>query len=158
MRHRLSATALAVLLVASGAAAQTPPPMQHSAPGTPGDPVWQGTARMSDGRTFVTDGALAVDAAFARPATLPARQVPGKVLEDYAKAPHKDECGFSDLALAASGKTYSTPSGIALNSTYINFLRRVAPRGSRFRMTDGMHPVVLVADGTAIAVLMPVKN
>ena len=113
---------------------------------------------MSDGRTFVTDGALAVDAALAKPATLPARVVPGKVLEDYAKAPHKDEYGFSDLTLAGSGKTYTSPSGVALSSTYVNFLRRVAPRGSRFRLTDGMHPIIVVADGAAIAVLMPVKN
>ena len=33
-----------------------------------GDPVWQGTLRMSDGRTFITDGGLAVDVAVARPA------------------------------------------------------------------------------------------
>jgi hypothetical protein len=158
MLQRLSATALATFLLAVAVSGQTPPPMKHSAPGTPGDPVWQGSLHMSDGRTFVTDGALAVDAAFAKPAALPAREIPGKVLEGYIKAPHKDECGFSDLTLALSGKTYNSPTGIALNSTYINFLRRVAPRGSRFRLTDGMHPVVVVAEGTAIAVLMPVKN
>ena len=45
-----------------------------------------------------------------------------------------------------------------LVEVYINYLRRIAPRGSRFRMTDGVHPIVVVADGSPIAVLMPVKQ
>ena len=71
-------------------------------PGTPGNPAWQGTLRMSDGRTFITDGGLAVDAALARPAALPTRELPAKVLEDYLKASHKNEYGFADLTLAAT--------------------------------------------------------
>jgi hypothetical protein len=138
--------------------AQTQTPMKPTAPGSPGDPVWQGTVHMSDGRTFITDGGLALDAALAKPPTLPTREVPAKVLEEYLRATHKDECSMSDLTLAATGKTYTSPSGIALNATYINYLRRVAPRGSRLRMTDGMHPIVVVADRTPIGVLMPVKK
>ena len=137
--------------------AQTP--MKPTAPGTSGDPAWQGVARMRDGRTFVTDGGLAIDAALAKPAKLPDRELPAKVLEDYLGASHKDECGFKDLDAAASGKTYTTPSGIALNATYINFLRRILPAASmRFRMTAKMQPVVIVADGKAIGVLMPVAQ
>jgi hypothetical protein len=132
--------------------------MKPTVPGTPGDPVWQGTVHLSDGRTFITDGGLAVDAAFARPSTLPTRDVAARVLEEYLKASHKNECGFADLTLAATGKTYESPSGIALNATYINYLRRILPRATRFRMTDGMHPIIVVADGTPIAVLMPVKK
>ena len=132
--------------------------MKPTVPGTPGDPVWQGTLRMSDGRTFVTDGGVAVDAAFARPAALPARELPAKLLDDYLKAAHENEYGFADLTLAATAKTYTAPSGIALNATYIDYLRRVAPRGSRFRMTAGVQPIVVVADGSPIAVLMPVKQ
>ncbi len=89
---------------------------------------------------------------------MPTREFPAKVLEDYLKASHKNEYGFADLMLAATGKTYMSPSGIALNATYINYLRRIAPRGSRFRMTEGVHPIVVVAEGTPIAVLMPVKG
>ena len=113
---------------------------------------------MSDGRTFITDGGLAVDAAFARPATLPTREVSARVLEDYLKASHENECGFADLTLAETGKTYTSPVGIALNATYINYLRRIAPPRSRLRMTDGMHPILVVADESPIAVLMPVKQ
>jgi hypothetical protein len=145
-------------MLAVDVSAQTRTPMKPTAPGTAGDPAWQGTLHMSDGRTFVTDGGLAVDAALSKPAALPSRQLTAKVLEGYLKAAHTSECGFGDLTLAATGKTYASPSGIPLNATYVNYLRRVVPRGARFRMTDGMHPIVVVADGTAIAVLMPVKQ
>jgi hypothetical protein len=158
MRYRTPATALATFLIAVTVSAQTQTPMKPTVPGSPGDPVWQGTVHTSDGRTFITDGGVAVDAAVARPAALPTREVPAKVLDDYLKALHTSECGFADLTLAATGNTYTSPGGIALNATYVNYLRRVAPRGSRFRMTDGMHPIVVVADGTPIGVLMPVKK
>jgi hypothetical protein len=157
MRRATLPTALAAFLIAS-VSAHTQTPMKPTAPGTPGDPVWQGTVRTSDGRTFITDGGLAVDTAFARPATMPTREVSARVLEEYLKASHKNECGFADLTLAASGKTYASPSGIALNATYINYLRRIAPPRSRLRMTDGMHPILVVADASPIAVLMPVKQ
>jgi hypothetical protein len=158
MRHLTLALAVAALLIALPVSAQTQTAMKPTVPGTPGDPVWQGTLRMSDGRTFITDGGLAVDAAFAKPAALPTREFPAKVLEDYLKASHKDEYGFADLTLAATGKTYTSPSGIALNATYINYLRRIAPRGSRFRMTEGLQPIVVIADGSPIAVLMSVRR
>jgi hypothetical protein len=151
-----AATGLLIGLIALPVSAQTP--IKPTAPGTPGDPVWQGTLRMSDGRTFITDGGLAVDAALAKPTALPTRELPAKVLEGHMNAPKNDECGFPDLTLAATGNTYMSPSGVALNATYINYLRRVAPRGSRFRMREPGQPVVLVADGKAIAVLMPVKQ
>lgn len=156
MRH--FAIAVATLLLALPISAQTRTPMKPTAPGTAGDPVWQGTLRMTDGRTFITDGGMAVDAAFVKPTALPTRELPSKVLEDHMKATPKNEYGFADLTQAATGTTYTSPSGIALNATYINYLRRVAPRTSRFRMTEPERPVVVVADGKAIAVLMPVKQ
>ena len=158
MRRLTLAAAVAALLIAFPVSAQRQAPMKPTVPGTPGEPIWQGTVRMSDGRTFITDGGLAVDAALARPAVRPTREFPAKVLEDYMKASHKNDYSFADLSLAATGKTYTSPSGIALNATYINYLRRIAPRGSRFRMTSGVQPIVVVADGRPIAVLMPVKQ
>ena len=134
-------------------------PMKPTAPGTAGDPIWQGTLHADDGRTFVTDGGLVIDAAFAKPAKLPERTIPPKVLQDYLSTPHKDEYGFSDLVAAPSGKTYAAPNGIALNATYINFLRRTLSGSSvRFRMSGGLQPIVVLANGVAVAVLMPVKQ
>ena len=158
MQHITTTATLAVAIVtATVLLAQTP--MKPTAPGTPGDPSWQGIVRLSDGRTFVTDGGLAIDAALAKPARLPDRELAAKVLESYLGASHKDEYGFSDLNAAGSGRTYTAPSGIVLNATYINYLRRILPTGSvRFRMTEGLQPVVVLANGKVVGVLMPVKQ
>jgi hypothetical protein len=158
MRYaRTIVTAAVTVLAGLVLVAQTP--MNPTAPGTPGDPAWQGTVRTSDGRTFITDGGLAIDADVARPATLPARELAGTVLERYFSAPHSHEYGFGDLTLAASGRTYTTPDGIPLNATYIRYLRRILPAGTvRLRIRADMQPVVIVAGGKVVAVLMPVKK
>jgi len=133
--------------------------MTPAVPGTRGDPIWQAVVRISDNRTFLTDGGLAIDAALAKPPRLPEREVPGKVLETYFSAAHSAECTFADLKATASGKTYTTPTGIPLNATYIDYLRRILPRGQvRLQMSGDMQPVVIVADGKVLGVLMPVKQ
>jgi len=132
--------------------------MTPTAPGTAGDPVWQGVVRLSDGRSFITDGGLALDVAIAKPATLPAREIPGKVLETYLNAERKDEYGLRDLTAAATGKTFTTPTGIPLNATYINYLRRVLPSSVRFRVGGELEPIGIVADGKVVGVLMPVRK
>ena len=152
MRQLTTLVVAAFALAATQALAQSKP-MQPTAPGTPGDPAWQGVVR-SDGRTFVTDGGLLIDAALARPDKLPEREIPARVLENYFKATLKDEYGFSDLKAAASGKSYSSPSGLALSSTYINFLRRVLPRSARFRMGERLQPIVILVDGKPVGAFM----
>jgi hypothetical protein len=150
---------VAAIMTAQVLLAQTQAPMKPTAPGTAGDPTWQGTVRLGDGRTFVTDGGLAIDAVLAKPAKLPDREVAARVLEGYLNAPHKDEYGFGDLSAVASGRTYTAPNGIALNATYIDFLRRTLPaRSVRFRMTGALQPVVIHANGQAVGVLMPVRQ
>ena len=52
-----------------------------------------------------------------------------------------------------------TPSGIALSSTYVNYLRRTLPsRLTRLRMTLPGQPLLIVVDGKPVGVLMPVKQ
>lgn len=138
-------------------AAQTP--MKPTAPGTTGDPAWQGTVRMADGRTFITDGGLAIDAGLANLPKLPERVIPGTVMERYFSAPHSHEYGFGDLTLGASGRTYTTPDGLPLNATYIKYLRRILPsRGVRLLVGGDMQPVVIVSGDKPVGVLMPVKK
>jgi len=149
--------AIAVLMAQTLVAQQKP--MKPTAPGTAGDPAWQGRARMTDGRVFVTDGGFAIDAALAKVAKLPERELPSKVLEDYLKLPHKDECTLSDLKAAISGRTYTTPTGLAVSATYINYLRRILPGGAvRLRTGAALQPVIVLASGKAVGVLMPVKQ
>ena len=95
----------------------------------------------------------------AKPAKLPDQVLAAKVLENYLNASHKDDYGFSDLTAVTSSQTYTSPSCIVLNANYINFLRRVLPAGSVcFRMAGELQPVVILADGRAVGVLMPAKQ
>ena len=151
---------LVVCLAPSVGAGQRP--VKPAAPGTGGDPTWQRMVRLSDGRTLVTDGGLAIDAGIAKPAVLPT-QVLGpssaKILEGYLTAPLKDEFGLGDFRTTATGRTYIAPSGVVLNATYIDYLRRILPTTKlRFRMKGDFEPVVILANGTPIGVLMPVKR
>ena len=58
-----------------------------------------------------------------------------------------------------AGRTFAAPSGLLLNSTYVNFLRRVLPnRTLRFRMEAEMTPMIIMSDGKAVGVLMGVKQ
>lgn len=111
---------VAVLMVAHMLLAQTR--MTPTAPGTHGDPQWQG-------------------------------------VRDYFGASHTDECGLADLRRDPSGKTYTSPSGLALNATYVDFLRRIVPPHTlRFRMSERRRPILVVANGSTIGVLMPVAQ
>jgi hypothetical protein len=153
-----TATAAIAVFISQVLLAQTQP-MKPTAPGSTGDPKWQAVLRTSDGRTFVTDGGLAIEAELAKPAKLPERQVAGKLMDTYLSATPPDEFGLSDLTANASGRTYTTPKGIPLNATYINFIRRILPaRAVRFRMGGELQPVLIVANGKAVGVLMPVKK
>ena len=90
MRLITSTASVAVAVIGDQVLLAQTPPMKPAAPGTPGDPTWQGIVRMSDGRTFVTDGGLAIDAALAKPAKLPERELAARVLEQYLNEFHKD--------------------------------------------------------------------
>jgi hypothetical protein len=121
MRH-ISSNAIVAIVIMTAQVLLAQTRIKPTTPGSSDDPAWQSVVRLPDGRTFVTDGGLAIDVAFAKPAQLPTRELPPKV-------------------------------------TYINFLRRTLPaRSVRFRMNGGMQPVVIVASGTAVGVLMPVKQ
>ena len=144
-------SAMAPVLVSQ----QKPKP---AAPGTAGEPPWNRTFKLSDGRTFVTDGALMIDAALAKPASLPGEvQISQKVIEGYLASPRKDEYGLRDLLPAVDLRTYTAPSGIVLNSTYVNYLRRTLP-AARLRMTGALDPVQIVVSGKTVGVVMPVKK
>lgn len=104
MRHLAAVVTFAFAVMAAQLlSARTQERMKPTAPGTPGDPTWQGVVRLTDGRTFVTDGGLAIDAAIAKPAKLPARALAPRALEGFLNAAHKEECSFSDLRAGATG-------------------------------------------------------
>jgi hypothetical protein len=116
--------------------------------------------RLHDGRTLVSDGRFILDAALAKPAVLPNHALPeqtAKLIEGYLTADLPEEFVFSQLTL--SGENYISLSGVMLNRTYVDYLRRILP-GSRlrFRMKSDAEPVVILLDGKAVGLLMPMKR
>lgn len=161
---RISTIAFVAFAAASVLAA-APPAGQRitpATPGTKGDPVWTRTLHLSDGRTFVSDGGLAIDAALAKPAALPTVVLPpasAKLIEGYLSAPLKDEVSVTALTPNPNGRTFEAPSGVLLNATYVNFLKRILPtRSLRFRMETEQQPMVILSDGKPVGVLMAVKR
>ena len=45
--------------------------------------------------------------------------------------------------------------GIALNGNYVNFLRDILPARARLRTKGKTDPVVIVIDGEAVGIMMP---
>src|SRR5688500_10495190 len=110
VRDIIITAATIVLLAAHVAWAQKQLPMKPTAPGAGGDPVWQGIVRASDGRTFITDGGLAIDTALAKPATIPKREFPGRVLDGQLAAAYVAEYRFGDLRVEKPSRTYVSPN------------------------------------------------
>jgi hypothetical protein len=139
---------------ASLGAQQKPLPSQ---PAVVAAPVFSRAVEMPDGRMFVTDGGMAIDAKVAKPATMPTTVLPGKLLDGYIKAQGPDEIGLDALRLGSLKNTFLGPHDIPINGNYVAFLRRVAPR-CRLRFKGPRDPIVIVLNGTAIGVLMPVAS
>jgi hypothetical protein len=82
LKVALVATWMAVLLLDVALAQNHPTP---TTPGSPA-PLWQRMVQLDDGRTIVTDGGMAIDAAVAKP-TLPNNAlapVSGKIARDIS--------------------------------------------------------------------------
>ena len=151
--------AVAANVVSAGG---TQTPATPSQPAVIAPPAWSRVLHMPDGRTFVTDGGFAIDAAIAKPSTLPATVLTGKSVETlagYLAAQYQSEIGFNDLKTGTLKNTFVAPSGVVLNGNYVNFLRRSVPGTRlRFRVKGDFDPIVVVLDGQPIGVLMPVRR
>jgi hypothetical protein len=161
MKPTLLYLACAMLgIVDAGAAAQNPPP--PSQPAVVAPPTWTRMFTMADGRTFVTDGGMALDAAVAKPAQLPATVLPTQtatLFAGYMTAAYEREVGLADLKIGSLKNTFVTPSGLYLNGNYVNFIRSAVPPGRvRFRLKGELDPIVIALDGKPIGVLMAVRG
>ena len=123
-----------------------------------GAPVFTKRLQLADGRTFVSDGALAIDDGIAKVKNLSElTAVPGAVLDKFIQAPFTSESSGSDLS--SRGGNYTTPDGTLLAARYIDYLRQhTALRRLRFRVSGVRQPVILVLDGRAVGVLMPLAQ
>ncbi|MDP9291779.1 MAG: hypothetical protein M3O82_05390 [Verrucomicrobiota bacterium] len=118
--------------------------------------------RLHDGRTFVSDGALALDAELAKPAVLPSHilaEATAKVIEGYLTAEVPDEFASAQLTYDRDPGKYVAPSGVVLNAIYVDYLRRTLPNSRlHFRMKSDLEPIVILLDGKAVGLLMPMKR
>ena len=159
VRHRVAALVISLIFATGVEAAQSSrPPI--SSPSVVAPPTWWRIMKMPDGRTFVTDGGLFIDAKVAKPASLPSDAIAAasaKVIEEHFNAPHDHELGLQSLRPGDAKNTFTTPDGVVLNGNYITFIRSVAPPArTRLRTRGKMQAVVVLIDGQPVAVMMPV--
>lgn len=123
-------------------------------------PAWSKRLQLPDGRTFVSDGAIALDVAVAKPATLPSVQLPAATGANIGKmlgAPFAAE--FRSAQLMTRGKHYATPDGVVLNRLYVDYLRRMVAGGRlSFRVNGPTAAVIAALDGRPVAVVMPMAQ
>jgi hypothetical protein len=129
--------------------AQGPPNLATTKPATTGparaDPVWQGVLRFADGRTFVTDGGLAIDVTFAKSAKLPSREP-----QRRADAPPHDQSGPgrpvrarpTSLCVATEGGVHDEPTE--------RLYQRHVKRGEATHWVDVNRYVECVAPGRGV--------
>jgi hypothetical protein len=154
---RYALIALFLLVSTVVVAQQIPAPPMPPPPYMVAAPVWTRSLQMPDGRTFVTDGGLAVDAAVAKPEALPPAKLPtetGQVFEGHLKAAHTDEVDLADLKIGGHKNTFVGPRGIGVSGNYVNYLRLTMPK-SRLRFRSDKDPVVIVLDNRPVGLLMP---
>jgi hypothetical protein len=159
---RAAIVASVMIAVAAGVAApQQQPPIKPSSPSVVAPPAWSRVLPMPDGRTFVTDGGLSVDARFAKPAKLPSVVLApesAKHLADRMAGPYDNEIGLNQLRPGSFKNSFTTPDDIALNGNYVSFLREILPSRSRLRTKGKSDAVVVVTDGQAVAIMMPLAT
>jgi hypothetical protein len=149
---------LAATMIASGVNAQdSSPPAATTAPLS-----WKRVLHLHDGRVFVSDGAIALDAALAKPDFPSWQKLPeanAKVVEGSLTVELPDQIALSELKHDAASRKYVGPGGLLLNAIYVDYLRRTTPRAQlRFRMKSDLEPVVILLDSKPVGLLMPMKS
>ena len=118
--------------------------------------VWNKMFHLPDGRLFVSDGALTLDAELADLPELPGTELPpsaGDVMARYMAAERPDEIELDDLERGTHAQTYEAPNGLPFAAKYVEFLRAAVPDAS-LRIGGDLEPVVIVADGRAVGLVM----
>jgi hypothetical protein len=136
--------------------AQTPP--KPSSPVKVAPPTWSRVLQMPDGRSFVSDGGLAIDAALVKPAALPSVVIPvesTKAIATRMMAPHQEEISPGQLVAGRRENSFVTPAGVHLNGNYVTLFRRVLPARARLRTRGVADAITVVVDGEMVAFLMP---
>jgi hypothetical protein len=136
--------------------------IRMSNPDVEAPPHWTRLVKLPDGRTLVSDGGIAIDAAIAKPSSMPTVTVSestGVTFANLFKARFEHEFGLSELSPGTRRNTLTGPGGVLLNGNYINFLRQTAgAQRVRLRANSGPQPLVIVIDGQPCGVVMPMAK
>jgi hypothetical protein len=123
-----------------------------------GEVAWRNVFRLSDGRLFATDGAMMIDASIIDADERPSAEITpsAQVIEGYLALNHPDEFTLRQLEAGSLPQSYRSPSGVYISAKYVDFLRGALPeRTLRLRTNAAREPVVIVLDGVAVGVVMP---
>lgn len=122
--------------------------------------VWNRMFRMPDGRVFVTDGAMMLDESIAKPRELPSLELPastGDTMQQRMAIDRPDEFTLRQLQPGSRPNTYEAPSGTLLAAKYVLLLREAVPAAS-LRIGSDLDGVLIVHDGVAIGLVMPISR
>jgi hypothetical protein len=133
-----------------------------SNPNVEAPPEWTRLVKLPDGRTLISDGGIAIDVALVKPSSMPTVTVSestGVTFANLFKATFEHEFGLNQLSAGTRPNTFTGPGGLLLNGNYINFLRQTAGAGRvRLRANSGPQPMVILIDGQASGVMMPMAK
>jgi hypothetical protein len=136
--------------------------IRMSNPDVEAPPHWTRLVKLPDGRTLVSDGGIAIDAAIAKPSPMPTMTVSestGVTFAGWFKAAYEHEFGLSELSPGTRRNTFTGPGGLLLNGNYVRFLRQtVGAHRVRLRANSKPQPMIILIDGQASGVVMPLAK
>lgn len=121
-------------------------------------PEWTRAVHLKDGRVFVSDRNIILDAAFAKPAAVPTQVVDPTWLQAFLGTTQPSELPVSRFRKSTQGKTpvYVAPTGLMLSAAYVEYLEHLFRSSAlRFRCNGPLDPVLIVVDGAAVGAVMP---
>jgi hypothetical protein len=152
------AAALAVVVCGIAAAGRAAP--AAAAGGADADAVrWSAHCDLGDGRRFLTDGALLVEAKYLPDVAVPEKSVGARGVERMLASETDHEFGPGDLKRKSDGGHYVAPGDIVLGHKYVELLRGSGLKGRlRFRGKARNDPVLILDGKKVVGVVMPIKS
>lgn len=118
---------------------------------------WKIRAAHPDGRLFVSDGSLLIDARWVPCPAVPQRTIPVETLLNILQKPTTQAFHFADLRLNGATGHYVGPGEIVLGRSYIDYLTQAIPAHAQLvlRTSGRLEPMLLESSGWIIGALMP---
>ena len=119
---------------------------------------WKAYSEFSDGRKFISDGALLLEARYLPNVPLPSMNIPQPNIQRLLESVTDHEFDLSDLDRTPPDGHYVGPGPIKINGKYIELLKESPLKSSlRFRAKGSNDPVLILDDDKVVGVVMPMK-